>query len=191
MTDAEAGDLNFDVIGVYWRKCRTQGQPRYCSCDRMNYREFITTATIPWIFLIVAGGCSSGPETQSTPPLPPPAPAPQQATPQMIFETKTDTIHTLKQKTDDLLPTARNELQIRYMVQIGAFKDPHNASKLQVSTRDRYHMPVLNDYDIARGLYQIRIGFFESEDAARAFCHQLRKEHPDDYKDSWVIQLKR
>lgn len=77
------------------------------------------------------------------------------------------------------------------MVQIGAFKDPHNASKVQVSARNRYHMPVLNDYDIAHGYYQIRIGFFESEDAARALCERLQKEYPNDYKDSWVVQLKR
>ncbi len=157
----------------------------------MNHRDLLTTATIPWIFLVVAGGCSSGPETQGTPPVPPPAPAPQQAAPQMMIETKTDTIHTLKPRAGDLPSTARDELQIRYMVQIGAFKDPHNASRVQVGARERYHMPVLNDYDIARGLYQIRIGFFESEEAARAFCQQLQKEHPNDYKDSWVVQLKR
>ena len=77
------------------------------------------------------------------------------------------------------------------MVQIGAFKDPKNASRMQVTARQRYHLPVLNDYNTKYALYQIRIGFFESREAAQTFRQQMSQEHPHDYKDSWVVQLKR
>ena len=141
--------------------------------------------------LTFAAGCSSSPESQTSPPPSPQRPAGQQAPPQMEFETRTDTIRTLKSKPGEPARADTLETQIRYMVQIGAFRNPHNAAKVQVSARDRYHMPVVNDYDTVHGLYQIRIGFFESEEAAQAFCDRLRREYPVDYKGSWVIQLTR
>jgi hypothetical protein len=52
-------------------------------------------------------------------------------------------------------------------------------------------MPVLNDYHIQMGLYQIRIGFFETRRGAEAFRKRMVMEHPAEYKDSWVVQLKR
>lgn len=77
------------------------------------------------------------------------------------------------------------------MVQIGAFKDPYNASRIQTLARARYRIPVLNDFHPVYGLYQIRIGFFETVEAARGFRDRLRQEFPNDYADSWVVQLKR
>jgi hypothetical protein len=77
------------------------------------------------------------------------------------------------------------------MVQIGAFKDPHLATAVQSSARQRFHMPVLNDYNIQVGLYQIRLGFFETRSSAHAFRRKMAAEYPADYKDSWVVQLTR
>jgi cell division septation protein DedD len=77
------------------------------------------------------------------------------------------------------------------MVQIGAFKDPHLATAVQSTARQRYHMPVLNDYNIQVGLYQIRLGFFETRSSAQAFRRKMVQEYPADYKDSWVVQLPR
>jgi hypothetical protein len=77
------------------------------------------------------------------------------------------------------------------MVQIGAFKDPQLATGVQTRARERYHLPVLNDYNILVGLYQIRIGFFETRDAANDFKARMMKAFPEDYKDAWVVQLKR
>ena len=77
------------------------------------------------------------------------------------------------------------------MVQIGAFKDPQKASRVQTVARERLHMPVLNDYHTALDLYQIRIGFFETYEAAQNFRIRMQKEFPTDYEDSWIVQLKR
>ena len=77
------------------------------------------------------------------------------------------------------------------MVQIGAFKDPQKASRVQTVARERLHMPVLNDYHAALDLYQIRIGFFETYEAAQGFRLRMQKEFPTDYNDSWIVQLKR
>jgi len=82
-------------------------------------------------------------------------------------------------------------VQIRYMVQIGAFKDPHRASEVQAEARKRYKMPVLNDYHAALGLYQIRLGFFVSRVSAHEFRQRMIKDYPAEYRDSWVVQLKR
>jgi hypothetical protein len=161
----------------------------YLNRESMKREVLISAAFIPCLCCLFAGGCSSTPEAQGTPP--PSPPNVQQTPPQMEFETKTDTVHALKSKTGEPTRANNSEPQIKYMVQIGAFKDPHNASRVQVSARDRYHMPVVNDFDVMRGLYQIRIGFFESENTARAFCEQLQKDFPNDYKDCWVVQLRR
>jgi cell division septation protein DedD len=75
------------------------------------------------------------------------------------------------------------------MVQIGAFKDAQNASRIQALARERYHQPVFNDYNTAISLYQIRLGFFETREAAREFRDRMAREFPEEYKDSWVAQL--
>ncbi len=109
----------------------------------------------------------------------------------MQFETKTDTVAMEKALRKSGSPRGSREPQIRYMVQIGAFKDPQYASFVQTTARSRYHLPVLNDYNTAHALYQIRIGFFEKRDDAYKFRQRMQHEHPSDYKDAWVVQLKR
>jgi cell division septation protein DedD len=141
--------------------------------------------------MCIAGGCGTTEETEEAPPAPQAEPVQQQAPPRVEFETKTDTVATEKGHERVQQDGSAPEPQIRYMVQIGAFKNPQFASRTQTMARQRYHMPVLNDYNTKHTLYQIRIGFFESRDAAQAFRVQMLQEHPQDYKDSWVVQLKR
>jgi cell division septation protein DedD len=114
-----------------------------------------------------------------------------QASPKVEFETRTDTVKSERPNEQGSAPLQSREPLIRFMVQIGAFKDPQNASRVQVAARERYHLPVLNDYQADTELYQIRIGFFASRDSAYAFRDRLQKEYPDDYKGSWVVQLNR
>jgi hypothetical protein len=147
---------------------------------------------LPHVLLLVAvatiAGCGSVPESEET--IAPPPPVGRQGSPKMEFETRTDTVALEKAKLDS---AARRSLEmgIRYMVQVGAFKDPHYASLVQTAARDRYHMPALNDYNSGLALYQIRIGFFETREDANAFKARMQKEYPHDYKDAWVVQLKR
>jgi cell division septation protein DedD len=137
-------------------------------------------------------GCGSAEESAveqtPAPPQQRPAPAPVR---RLEFETRTDTVTALHGADRRPAGASGREVQIRYMVQIGAFKDPHRASEVQAEARKRYRMPVLNDYHAARGLYQIRLGFFVSRSSAHEFRQRMLKEHPEDYRDSWVVQLKR
>jgi cell division septation protein DedD len=150
----------------------------------------IVLIAIPLLYL---SGCGSAEETtEQLPPPPQPAVAvkpPVQEKP--VFETRTDTIAAVRKSERHPGGTSRREPQIRFMVQIGAFKDPQNASQVQTTARQRYHLPVLNDYHTKLGLYQIRIGFFETREAAQTFRSQMMREFPTDYKDTWVVQLKR
>jgi len=148
-------------------------------------------AIVALLPFLAFAGCGSSEETSQSVPPPSPQPTVQQPQTKPDFETRTDTVAALHKAPRAGASSARREVQIRYMVQIGAFKDPTNASDVQTAARQRYHMPVVNDYHTTLSLYQIRIGFFETRGAADAFRERMRKEFPADYKDAWVVQLKR
>jgi cell division protein FtsN len=110
---------------------------------------------------------------------------------QMQFETRVDTVYIdTPSKVDEKERSPRYE-QIRFMVQIGAFKDPRNANRVQLLARERFRLPVVNDYHAEYGLYQIRIGFFETREAAMEFRRRMQREHPREYADCWVVHLRR
>jgi cell division septation protein DedD len=135
-------------------------------------------------------GCGSSEEPAARRLPAPPAPR-GQSPDSVLFHTRADTVMALHPAEHGTVGAPGRTLQIRFMVQIGAFKDPHHASTVQATARSRYHMPVLNDYTAGPGLYQIRIGFFESRESARSFQAQMRREYPAEYNDSWIVQLKR
>ena len=135
-------------------------------------------------------GCGSTEEPAARPQ--PVQPAPETAPPRGVqFNTRADTVTALHAAEHGTVGGGGRTAQIRFMVQIGAFKDPHHASAVQAEARKRYHMPVLNDYLAGSGLYQIRIGFFETRETARVFQLQMRRDYPAQYNDSWIVQLKR
>lgn len=153
----------------------------------------ICARTLPATLLTAAvlWGCGSSEETAEQVPPQPPAPVVQETQKKPAFETRTDTVATVREAERQQSGHVRRDPQIRFMVQIGAFRDPKNASVVQTDARQRYRLPVLNDYHTKLGLYQIRIGFFETRDAAQAFTLQMKREYPNDYQDCWVVQLKR
>jgi cell division protein FtsN len=106
------------------------------------------------------------------------------------FRTRTDTVAVVHSTTPDSTAPAGGTQTLRYMVQIGAFKDPQLATAVQAAARQRYQLPVLNDYNPLVGLYQIRIGSFSSREEAIEFKNQMQREFPIDYRDSWIVQLK-
>jgi cell division protein FtsN len=134
-------------------------------------------------------GCGSSEEIQE--PAPPTTPTTQQNQQRLGFETSIDTVKTVSGGDRAGAVEKPRERQIRFMIQIGAFKDARNASRVQGIARERYHMPVLNDYHTRLGLYQIRIGFFETREQAMSFRQKMQSGYPSDYKDAWVVQLKR
>ncbi len=135
-------------------------------------------------------GCGSSEEVHEPPPTPS-TPAVQPAQQKLGFETRVDTVKTVTEGERTGTSETPRERQIKFMIQIGAFKDARNASRIQGIARERYHMPVLNDYHMRLALYQIRIGFFETREQAMLFRQQMQSGYPTEYKDAWVVQLKR
>jgi cell division septation protein DedD len=156
----------------------------------------IASRIFPAICFLLLMGCGSAEKAQQEeqpsgiPPAVLPEPAPAQQPPR--FETQTDTVTATREPEQDAaFDSSLANPDIRFMIQIGAFQDPQNATVAQNLARERYHLPVLNDYTARIGLYQIRIGFFETREAAHEFLAGMQAGYPQDYKDSWVVQLKR
>lgn len=135
-------------------------------------------------------GCGTTDQAQLPPPPPPASVAKEEVPPHVEFRTRTDTVAVVHSTTPDSTAPSGGHQSVRYMVQIGAFKDPQLATAVQAVARQRYQLPVLNDYNPLVGLYQIRIGSFSSREAAIDFKNQMQQEFPTDYKDSWIVQLK-
>jgi cell division septation protein DedD len=151
----------------------------------------IAPAIVIVMMTVVGSGCGTTEETEETlPPAPKPA-AKDESPPKVVFESRTDTIAVDHLNLPEKATPGGQRSAIRFMVQIGAFKDPHLATAVQTTARQRYHLPVLNDYNLKFGLYQIRIGFFETYESASVFKARMQREFPGEYKDSWVVQLKR
>jgi len=126
-------------------------------------------------------------EAESTPSYTSPPPSTQP----VEFVTRTDTVnvvHTEEQSETDSSLAAGEE---RFAVQIGAFKEPKNASQFQNLTRERYPFPIMNEFNPRLGFYQIRIGSFASRMEARALLLRMQAEYPLDYKGSWIVHLMR
>jgi cell division protein FtsN len=131
--------------------------------------------------------CGGSPETTQTAPPQPQAPPPA---PDLAFETRQDTVVALNAPGTGSPSAETLAPQIRFMVQIGAFRDPKLASAVQTRARERFHLPVLNDYHTQLALYQVRIGFFETNESAQEFRRKMQTEYPLDYSDSWIVRLK-
>jgi cell division protein FtsN len=139
--------------------------------------------------ILILAGCGSASDTDREWMNIPPMDTTVQAR-KTTFETRTDTIDAEgaqpKTQTD---PAVAASAELRFTVQIGSFTDAKNASLAQAAARQRYQLPVVNDYDAQRRRYQIRIGFFESKEAAGAFCAKLKSDFPQEYKDAWVAPI--
>jgi cell division septation protein DedD len=139
------------------------------------------------LILFTLWGCSSSQEaseaTSSS------TEADREARQSLGFETRVDTVKTESEGTQAKAAETAQEQGVRFMIQIGAYKDARNASRIQGIARERYHLPVLNDYNMLLGLYQIRIGVFETREQATMFRQRIQSEYPSEYKDAWIVQL--
>ncbi len=143
------------------------------------------------VSIALLGGCGSTEQTaEISEPLPPAPPSAFQPPP-VAFESSVDTIDASKREEGALVDTVTADTGIRFAVQIGAFKDPKNASALQALARERHTVPVLNEFDPAFSLYQIRVGAFLTRAEARDFLLTMQSRFPGEYRDSWVVECKR
>jgi cell division septation protein DedD len=146
---------------------------------------FILSGVALW-----GSGCGTTEETaQPSPPEPKPV-VKEEPPPRVQFESRTDTVAVVHATAPDSSAPTGKQPEIRYLVQIGAFRDPQLATAAQAAARSRYQLPVLNDYNPLVGLYQIRIGSFLTREAANEFKSRMQKEFPADYRDSWIVQLR-
>jgi cell division protein FtsN len=154
--------------------------------------RFLVILSLLFCSAALLTGCSSGEQSQEEPPAPPPlTPMEQPKAPEVEFEMKTDTVDAVKRFERVGGDSGSTQVGVRYLVQIGAFKEPQNASAAQVKARERFAQTVLNDFDKVTGLYQIRIGFFETREGAEAFRQKIKTEYPGEYTGSWIVTLKR
>ncbi|MBX2992859.1 MAG: SPOR domain-containing protein [Bacteroidetes bacterium] len=108
---------------------------------------------------------------------------------QTTFVTQTDTVTALGAEQAAAPSTPHGSIPVRFTVQIGSYRNSRYASEVQILARERFSLPVVNDYNTTRRLYQIRIGFFETDKHAAEFLTRLRTEYPYDYKDAWIVQI--
>lgn len=146
------------------------------------------------------GGCAATDGTRSDaaapdaapPGAPPPQPAVQQQPEE--FVARVDTIEAAGSAATGGAAVADSTIvtgEVFFSVQIGAFKEPANASVAQALARERYTFPVLNEFQERQGLYRIRIGNFATRDEATAHLVRMRTTFPADYRDSFILQLER
>jgi cell division septation protein DedD len=141
------------------------------------------------------GGCAATDGTRHETPAPvtPPAVTPA-ATPAQQpeeFVAKVDTVEAAGALEPVVADSTLAEGEVRFSIQIGAFREPANASTAQAHARERYPLPVLNEFQERAGLYQIRIGSFTTREEARIQLTRMRSEFPAEYKDSFIVQAKR
>jgi rare lipoprotein A len=74
-----------------------------------------------------------------------------------------------------------------FTVQVGAFLSHENAERLRGQMEQRYSSSTIQEYDSPQGLfYRVRVGRFDSEDAARVAAEQLRKQ---EHVQPFVVRL--
>lgn len=139
-------------------------------------------------FAILLAGCSAASDSDRDWTTIPPMDTTAQAR-KTSFETRTDTILAQAGKQHAEPEPLYNAAPVRFTVQIGSFAESQNAAAVQLLARQRYQLPVVNDYSAARKRYQIRIGFFETQEDAAQFLAKLRSDFPQEYKDAWVVQI--
>ncbi len=105
------------------------------------------------------------------------------------FETQTDTVAAQQQQEPPAHGTLQQPAGTRYTVQIGSFQRQRNASVAQAMARQRFELPVVNDYNTARRRYQIRVGFFLTREEAAAFRSRIVNEYPREYGDAWIVRI--
>jgi hypothetical protein len=152
----------------------------------VKYLLCVLLGPLCWVLAGAGCGSTSMTHTESTGTTPPSAAHPP---PAVELKATTDTLRTIPVPEDVAAGKVSSLPHTRYAVQIGAFKNPRNASAVQKRVREQLSQPALNDYDQARGFYRIRLGPFDSKESAQEFCKRLRRDFGQEYSDSWVVEL--
>ena len=120
------------------------------------------------------------------------------------FVTQSDTIEVqvVSQKPDSakvqpapVIVPAESQIPIQdkkmcFALQIGAFQQEVNASRIAEIFKKRSDKHINQFYDASVKLYRVLVGSFSTKEEANAFQAQLKKEFPKEYPESWVAEVK-
>ena len=77
-----------------------------------------------------------------------------------------------------------------FALQIGAFQQEVNASRIAEIFKKRSDKRINQFYDASVKLYRVLVGSFSTKEEANAFQAQLKKEFPKEYSESWAAEVK-
>jgi cell division protein FtsN len=78
-----------------------------------------------------------------------------------------------------------------YSVQVGAFRELGNADRAKKFAKERYKKPVYHFYEKGIKMYRVTVGNFSKLQDGLAFLKKIQKEHPKEYKEAWVAEMRR
>ena len=115
---------------------------------------------------------------------------------QQGFVTQEDTIEaevvTHGQSGNRMKPPSRGSSKKKYYsVQLGAFKVLSNADRSKKTAQQRYKKPVYQFFDKPIKMYRVTVGNFAKLNDALKFLRSVQKDHPKEYKDAWVAEMRR
>ncbi len=115
---------------------------------------------------------------------------------QQGFVTQEDTIEaevvTRNHTTGHVKPPAKGSSKKKfYSVQVGAFRELSNANHAKKVAQERYKRTVYHFYEKGIKMYRVTVGNFSKLNDGLAFLKKIQKEHPQEYKNAWVAEMRR
>ena len=88
-------------------------------------------------------------------------------------------------------PSRQSAKKKYYSVQLGAFRVLSNADRAKKIAQQRYKKPVYQFFDKPIKMYRVTLGNFPIIKEALKFLKMIQQQHPKEYKDAWVAEMKR
>jgi cell division protein FtsN len=115
---------------------------------------------------------------------------------QQGFVTQEDTIEaevvTRNHATGHVKPPTKGSAKRKfYSVQVGAFRELSNANHAKKVAQERYKKTVFHFYEKGIKMYRVTVGDFSKLNDGLAFLKKIQGEHPKEYKNAWVAEMRR
>ena len=115
---------------------------------------------------------------------------------QQGFVTQEDTIEaevvTRNHNANHIKPPSQHSSNKKYYsVQLGAFRVLSNADRAKKIAQQRYKKTVYQFFDKPIKMYRVTLGNFAKINEALKFLKMIQQQHPKEYKDAWVAEMKR
>ena len=115
---------------------------------------------------------------------------------QQGFVTQEDTIEaevvTRNHTPGHVKPPAKGSTKKKfYSVQVGAFRELSNANHAKKVAQERYKKTVYHFFEKGIKMYRVTVGTFSKLKDGLAFLKKIQSEHPEEYKNAWVAEMRR